>query len=149
MVSEGIMREKDLYKALEISADAGEKEIRAAHRSLAKKYHPDRGAGSSAEKFRDIQTAYKVLGDPDQRADYDRRRRLEAAQSTTIGIRVAPRRATVSSMRPSAHIDLRNLGSQTQGERLQFGGGLAASRGASSSDPWAELIAFLFDDFPL
>ncbi len=142
------MREKDHYRTLGLSADADEKQIHAAYRSLAKRYHPDIGEGSSAEKFRDIQMAYEVLGDSERRADYDRERRLKAAQSSTIGIRVAPRPATIYSTAPSGHIDLRNLESRMEGERLQSGDRPRVNRRASFSDPWADLIAFLFDDFP-
>src|SRR4030042_2945656 len=64
---------KDLYKILGIPQTATDKDIRAAYRTLAKKYHPDTGAGSSEDRFREIQDAYETLGSPARRADYDRK----------------------------------------------------------------------------
>ena len=48
---------KDLYKILGIPQTATEKDIRAAYRTLPKKYHPDAGAGSLEDRFREIQCA--------------------------------------------------------------------------------------------
>ena len=49
------------------------KEIRAAYRKLARKYHPDLNPGdkSSEEKFKQIQEAYEVLSDTKKRQTYD------------------------------------------------------------------------------
>jgi DnaJ-class molecular chaperone len=65
------MRHKNYYRVLEISPQADENEIRSAYRSLAKKYHPDAGEGSSADKFRSVQEAYDVLSDAGKRKAYD------------------------------------------------------------------------------
>jgi hypothetical protein len=62
----------DPYRALGLRRDAGDKEIKAAHRRLAKRFHPDAGAGASnTERFLDIQQAYKVLSDPLLRKEWD------------------------------------------------------------------------------
>lgn len=61
-----------LYSVLGISRDADEQMIRSAYRVLARRYHPDRGAGSSSEKFRQINEAYQTLIDPARRLAYDR-----------------------------------------------------------------------------
>jgi molecular chaperone DnaJ len=65
---------KDYYQILGVSRDADEKEIKAAYRKLARKYHPDVNPGDKAaeEQFKQINEAYQVLSDPEKRAAYDR-----------------------------------------------------------------------------
>jgi len=65
---------KDYYKILGVIRDADEKAIKKAYRSLAMKYHPDRNPGKEKEaneKFKEINEAYAVLGDPEKRRQYD------------------------------------------------------------------------------
>jgi len=64
---------KDYYKILGISKEADDKEIKAAYRKLARKYHPDvnQGDKSSEEKFKEISEAYEVLSDKDKRQKYN------------------------------------------------------------------------------
>jgi curved DNA-binding protein CbpA len=61
----------NFYAVLGISRDADDETIRSAYRILARRYHPDRGAGSSAEKFRQVNEAYETLIDPGTRQSYD------------------------------------------------------------------------------
>lgn len=60
----------DLYEELGVKPDATDAEIKAAGRKRQKTTHPD--AGGDAEAFGRVQTALKVLLDPDRRAHYDR-----------------------------------------------------------------------------
>jgi len=65
---------KDYYKILGVGRDADEKAIKKAYRRLAMKYHPDRNPGKEKEaneKFKEINEAYAVLGDPEKRRQYD------------------------------------------------------------------------------
>lgn len=64
---------KDYYKILGLPKTATEKDIKAAYRSLARKYHPDVNSGDKGaeEKFKDVGEAYEVLSDPDKRSQYD------------------------------------------------------------------------------
>lgn len=61
----------NFYAVLGIPRDADEETIRSAYRILARRYHPDRGAGSSAEKFRMVNEAYEALIDPGSRRSHD------------------------------------------------------------------------------
>lgn len=65
---------KDYYQILGVPKTADEKDIKAAYRKLARKYHPDVNPGdkSAEEKFKEISEAYEVLSDPHKRAQYDR-----------------------------------------------------------------------------
>ncbi|HEY4177066.1 MAG TPA: J domain-containing protein [Kofleriaceae bacterium] len=65
-------RRRDYYSVLGVSRDAPESEIKRAFRELARKYHPDVNAADGGERFREINEAYAVLADKDQRARYDR-----------------------------------------------------------------------------
>ncbi|MHB8141157.1 MAG: DnaJ C-terminal domain-containing protein [Vulcanimicrobiaceae bacterium] len=68
------MNYKDYYAVLGVPKNAPEKEIKSAYRRLARKWHPDANLDNSKaaeEKFKDIQEAYEVLGDPEKRRKYD------------------------------------------------------------------------------
>jgi curved DNA-binding protein len=65
---------KDYYQILGVPQDASQEEIKRAFRRLAFKYHPDTNPGNeeqAAERFKQINEAYGVLGDEDKRRQYD------------------------------------------------------------------------------
>src|SRR6266566_1822967 len=64
---------KDYYSTLGVAKTATEKEIKQAYRKLARKHHPDVNPGekSAESKFKEINEAYEVLGDPPKRRKYD------------------------------------------------------------------------------
>ncbi len=63
------MEFKDYYQTLGVTKTSSEKEIKQAYRKLARKFHPDVNPGDkSAEgRFKEINEAYEVLGEPDKR----------------------------------------------------------------------------------
>lgn len=66
------MSSKDLYKILGVDESASDAEIKKAYRSLSLKYHPDRNAtADAAAKIREINDAYEILSDAQQRRQYD------------------------------------------------------------------------------
>ena len=63
---------QDYYKTLGVDRGASQQEIQRAYRKLARKYHPDINKSSdSEEKFKQLNEAYEVLGDPEKRTKYD------------------------------------------------------------------------------
>lgn len=62
---------KDYYEILGVEKNASNDEIKKAYRRLALKYHPDKGENGDAEKFKEINEAYQVLGDETKRQQFD------------------------------------------------------------------------------
>ena len=64
---------RDYYEILGISRSASEKEIKNAFRSLARKHHPDKNPDNSDSErlFKEVQEAFAVLSNPDERRKFD------------------------------------------------------------------------------
>src|SRR3954471_23291973 len=80
------------YIILGVPTTADAEAIRTAFRTLARRYHPDAGSGSSAPRFREVVEAYETLSDPIRRRRYD---------ETLDTVRVHVRHRTQSSPRRS------------------------------------------------
>jgi curved DNA-binding protein len=67
------MEFKDYYATLGVTKTSTDKEIKQAYRKLARKHHPDVNPGDKAaeSKFKELNEAYEVLGDPEKRKKYD------------------------------------------------------------------------------
>ncbi len=65
---------RDLYDVLGVARSASEADIKKAYRKLARQHHPDRNPGDkqAEARFKEIQSAYDVLGDKQKRENYDR-----------------------------------------------------------------------------
>jgi molecular chaperone DnaJ len=88
------MIERDLYVVLGVDPEESDQGIRSAFRDLAKRYHPDRVGEGGAAAFREIEGAFRVLSDGEQRRDYD----------GVIGQR-EPSRVTTSAPRVASHVE--------------------------------------------
>jgi len=64
---------KDYYETLGVVRNATDEDIKKAFRKLARQYHPDvaKNKKQAEEKFKEINEAYEVLGDPARRKRYD------------------------------------------------------------------------------
>ncbi len=68
------MPNKDYYNILGVSRNASDDDIKKAYRKLAMQFHPDKNPGKEKwanEKFKEINEAYAVLGNPEKRKQYD------------------------------------------------------------------------------
>ncbi|PQO37291.1 J domain-containing protein [Bremerella cremea] len=63
----------DYYQILGVQRSASQEEIRKAYKKLAQKHHPDLNPDdkNAQAKFKEIQNAYDVIGDPEKRKKYD------------------------------------------------------------------------------
>lgn len=64
---------RDPYAVLGVPRDADAKAIKRAYRKLAQQYHPDRNPddADAEQRFKEVNAAHEVLGDPEKRAMYD------------------------------------------------------------------------------
>jgi curved DNA-binding protein len=65
---------KDYYQILGVPRTASNDEVKKAYRALAMQFHPDRNPGKEKwanEKFKEINEAFSVIGDPEKRQKYD------------------------------------------------------------------------------
>jgi len=79
---------RDYYAVLQVDPRAEPDVIHAAYRRLAAKYHPDvNPSPEAAQQMTEINAAYAVLKDPDQRAEYDRARGAYYARASARSAR--------------------------------------------------------------
>lgn len=72
VIPRGSVKFRDYYEVLGIDRSASAEEIQKAYRKLARKYHPDINKTKEGEdRFKQINEANEVLGDPEKRKRYD------------------------------------------------------------------------------
>lgn len=62
----------DYYQTLQVNPNCSAKALETAYRHLAKLYHPDHAETADVTKLNMVIEAYRVLREPDQRAEYNR-----------------------------------------------------------------------------
>jgi DnaJ-class molecular chaperone len=64
---------RDYYGTLGLTLEATQQDIKKTYRKLAMQYHPDRNGGNheSEERLKEINEAYRILGDEEKRRRYD------------------------------------------------------------------------------
>ena len=68
-----MVAKREYYEILELEKDATEQEIKKSFRKLARKYHPDKNPDNpeAEKKFKEMQEAYAILSNPEERRKYD------------------------------------------------------------------------------
>lgn len=128
--------EKDYYKALGVSKDAKPDELKKAYRKLARELHPDANPDNkkAEDRFKEVSEAYDVVGDTEQRKNYDEARELYGSGSRFGGFGGGgrnPRRA----QQPHAQPDFGDMfgGGQPGGGFSDVFGGLFNRGGGGSA----------------
>ena len=87
-------RKRCYYEVLEVARNASADELKVAYKKLVMRWHPDKNldkAEEATEKFKEIQSAYAVLGDANERAWYlcndDDSRKSHNSAGTTLTAR--------------------------------------------------------------
>ncbi len=64
---------RDFYKDLDLDSSASEADIKKSYKKLVSKFHPDKNPGNkqAEERFKNISSAYNVIGDKDKKREYD------------------------------------------------------------------------------
>ena len=133
------------YDRLELTPEATAEDLRQAFRTLSKRYHPDTttlAAAAAAERFRAVQQAYDVLGDPQRRRVYDDQLQGDRARRSGLAMPSDPRPVASAARAMPVATSLRRA--LSGGEwlallllaiamvfSLVFGLGLAWARGAA------------------
>lgn len=100
---------RNYYTLLGVSQSATQEEIRAAFRTLAKKFHPDKAPDNpfADAHFRELQEAYEILSNEDRRAAYDDERWLRGLSNrSTKAVSITPQWLLDEAIRLRKHMSV-------------------------------------------
>jgi len=130
---------RDYYQVLGLTPKASDDDIKKAFRALARKYHPDvaKDKATAEDKFKELNEAHEVLGDPESRRKYDE---LGADWKTGGASRKAtdPSAWRTGGRRPAGEeeeVHFEGTGFSDFFEQY-FGGRAGRSRGPAGADPF-------------
>jgi curved DNA-binding protein len=134
------MEYKDYYKILGVNKSASGDEIKKAYRKLAVKYHPDKNQNNkqAEEKFKEINEANEVLGDPEKRKKYDtlgenwKSYERTGANPNDFWQQYQQQRGGSRNNEPDMEFEFGSSGFSDFFEQI-FGGGFGRSRSGSSN----------------
>eukprot|EP00998_Keelungia_sp_KM082_P008398 NODE_4587_length_769_cov_74.137072_g4564_i0.p1 GENE.NODE_4587_length_769_cov_74.137072_g4564_i0~~NODE_4587_length_769_cov_74.137072_g4564_i0.p1 ORF type:complete len:249 (+),score=42.14 NODE_4587_length_769_cov_74.137072_g4564_i0:96-749(+) len=107
------------YQVLGVSENAADKQIKAAYKSLALKYHPDKNP-SGSKQFQAVQAAYDVLSDASKRAEFDLAR--EAFRPPTTKVPFQGYGGGAAPMYTTRHVSVDDIIKQDRDLRKATGG---------------------------
>ncbi|MEO8745339.1 MAG: J domain-containing protein [Candidatus Dormiibacterota bacterium] len=95
-----MLGEEDLYEVLQVGPSAAPEVIAASYKRLALRYHPDHNGGdrSAEEHMKRINEAFRILGKPALRADYDARTGARMPE-----LEIMPAVVILRAVDPAAH----------------------------------------------
>lgn len=125
----------DPYRILGILRGADPAQIKAAHRRLAKRYHPDGSTGDEVS-FLAVQAAYQLLSDPVARRDWDRRHAPGPMPASTARAKSTPPRPRRRRSRSAAATTRR--ASTRRAPRPQRPPGQRTTTWSAEHVPWWE-----------
>ena len=137
---------KDYYKILGVPKNASAKEIKAAFRKQARKYHPDfnKGDAKAEAKFKEVNEANEVLSDPEKRKRYD------ALGPDWANFRHAPPGGPGGGGGGGVHVDFggEDMGGFSDFFRTIFGGGGFQTGGARAGGGFEDIFARQMEEQP-
>lgn len=126
---------KDYYQILGVNKNASAEEIKKAFRVLAHQHHPDKAGGNEA-KFKEINEAYQILGDPEKRQQFD-----QFGSAAFDGAQGFPGGGFSGFSHGGINFDFGDIGDLGEmfGNAFGFGGGRRAKRTSRGRDLQVDL----------
>ena len=140
----------DPYRVLGVARGADAAQIKAAHRRLAKRHHPD-APGGDEDRFVAVQEAYQLLADPLRRREWDRSHAPGPVDARDRGSRASARAASARWTREDAggaYRRTRTARGATGAHRRDDAASSTASASGAGRDPGARRATWSAEGVP-